>query len=63
VEPVKPPLLAKGSETTFVSRQGLGKHVPTATDTNATEKRCFLRGPCLGVIRKTAEVFCMGVYE
>jgi hypothetical protein len=26
------PLLANGSETTFISRQQLDKHVPTATD-------------------------------
>jgi hypothetical protein len=33
VEPEKQPLLANGSETTFVCRQRLGKHVPAATDT------------------------------
>jgi hypothetical protein len=33
VEPKKEPLLANGSETIFVSRQRLGKHVPGATDT------------------------------
>jgi hypothetical protein len=32
VEPEKQPLLTNGSETTFISRQGLGKHVPAATD-------------------------------
>jgi hypothetical protein len=31
----KQPLLANGSETTFVSRLRLGKQVPTATDTHA----------------------------
>jgi hypothetical protein len=36
VEPEKQPLLANGSETTFASRQRLGKHVPAATDTHAT---------------------------
>jgi hypothetical protein len=36
VEPEKQPLLAKGSETTFVSRQRLSKRVPAATDTHAT---------------------------
>jgi stage III sporulation protein SpoIIIAA len=36
VEPEKQPLLANGSETTFVSKQRLGKHVPAATDTHAT---------------------------
>jgi hypothetical protein len=36
VEPEKQPLLANGSETAFVSRQRLGKHVPAATDTHAT---------------------------
>jgi hypothetical protein len=29
-------VLANGSNTTFVSRQQLGKHVPAATDTHAT---------------------------
>jgi hypothetical protein len=36
VEPGKQSLLAKGSETTFVSRQNLGKHIPMATDMHAT---------------------------
>jgi hypothetical protein len=36
VEPEKQPLLANSSETTFVSRQRLGKHVPAATGTHAT---------------------------
>jgi hypothetical protein len=36
VEPEKQPLLANGSEITFVSRQRLGKHVPATTDTHAT---------------------------
>jgi hypothetical protein len=36
MEPEKQPLLANGSETTFVSRQQLGKHVSSATDTHAT---------------------------
>jgi hypothetical protein len=36
VEPEKQPLLANGFETTFISRQRLGKHVPAATDTHAT---------------------------
>jgi hypothetical protein len=36
VKPEKQPLLANGSETTFVSGQRLGKHVPAATDTHAT---------------------------
>jgi hypothetical protein len=36
VEPEKQPLLANGSESTFVSKQRLGKHVPAATDTHAT---------------------------
>jgi hypothetical protein len=36
VEPEKQPLLPNGSETTFVSRQLLGKHVPAVTDTHAT---------------------------
>jgi hypothetical protein len=37
-----------------VSEQQLGKHAPTATDTNAAiKKRCFLRGPCREVITRT----------
>jgi hypothetical protein len=36
VEPEKQPLLANGSETTFIFRQRLGKHVADATDTHAT---------------------------
>jgi hypothetical protein len=35
VEPEKQPLLANGSETTFVSRQRLGKHVSAEMDTHA----------------------------
>jgi hypothetical protein len=36
VEPEKQMLLANDSETKFVSRQRLGKHVPEATDIHAT---------------------------
>jgi hypothetical protein len=36
VRTVEQSLLANGSETTFVSRQRLRKHVPAATDTHAT---------------------------
>jgi hypothetical protein len=36
VEQEKKPLLANGSESTFVSRQGLGKHVPAAKIEHAT---------------------------
>jgi hypothetical protein len=36
VEPEKQQLLTNGSETTFVSRQRLGKHIPAATDKHAT---------------------------
>jgi hypothetical protein len=36
VEPEKQPLLANGSETTFVSIQRLGKQVPAAMDTHVT---------------------------
>jgi hypothetical protein len=36
VEPEKQPLLADGSETTFVARKWVDEHVPAATDTNAT---------------------------
>jgi hypothetical protein len=32
----KHPLLTNGSETTFVSRRQLGKHVPGATDNHTT---------------------------
>jgi hypothetical protein len=35
-EPEQQPLLANGSEITFVSRQRLGKHVPPTTDKHAT---------------------------
>jgi hypothetical protein len=35
------------------SGQRLGKHVPAATDTNATEGRCFLCGPCRDAITGT----------
>jgi hypothetical protein len=35
VEPEKRPLLANGSETTFVCRQRLDKHFPAAADTHA----------------------------
>jgi hypothetical protein len=52
-EPEKQPLLANGSETIFVSRQRLGKHVTTATDTGATIevrlKRRSLLGPWKGL--------------
>jgi hypothetical protein len=34
-----------------VSGQRLGKHVPAATDTNATiEELCFVCGPCRNII-------------
>jgi hypothetical protein len=36
VEPKKRPLLVNGSETTFVSMQRLGKHIPAAMDKRAT---------------------------
>jgi hypothetical protein len=36
VEPEKQPLLANGSETTFVSRQWIGKRDPAATDTHVS---------------------------
>jgi hypothetical protein len=36
MEPEKQRLLANGSETTFISRQRLGKHVFSATDTHTT---------------------------
>jgi hypothetical protein len=58
VKPEKRPLLANGSEITFVSRQRLGKHVPAATHTiKVLLKRCFLLGLCEGVIRKKIGAF------
>jgi hypothetical protein len=36
VEPEKQPLLGNGSETTFVSRRQLGKHISAAMDMHAT---------------------------
>jgi hypothetical protein len=36
VDPEKQPLLANGSESTFVSMQRLGKHILAATDTQST---------------------------
>jgi hypothetical protein len=42
VEPEKQPLLANGSESTFVSRQRLGKCVPAATDTHAAMELLLL---------------------
>jgi hypothetical protein len=40
--------------TSAVSEQQLGKHVPAATDTNATiVERYFLIGPCREVITRT----------
>jgi hypothetical protein len=36
VEPEKCPLLANGPETTFASRQQLGKHVPATKGNHAT---------------------------
>jgi hypothetical protein len=35
-KPEKQLLLVNGSETTFISRQRLGNHVPAATNTHAT---------------------------
>jgi hypothetical protein len=36
VKPVKQPFLANSSETTFVSKQLLGKHIPAATNMYVT---------------------------
>jgi hypothetical protein len=53
MEPDKQPLLGKGSETTIVSRQWLGIHIPATMDTHPTIKvvlvtvfsiRCVQRG-------------------
>jgi hypothetical protein len=49
---VEQPLLAKGSDKTFVSRQRLRKHVHVATDTHATIE-VLLETVCKVVIRKT----------
>jgi hypothetical protein len=38
----KQPLLAKGSETKFLSGQQPGKHVPAAANTHATTKDCVV---------------------
>jgi hypothetical protein len=60
VEPEKQPLLASGSETTFVSSQRLGKHVPAATNTyKAIEvllETVFSTRSCKGVITKSIGV-------
>jgi hypothetical protein len=43
-----------GGYNRAVSGQRLGKHVPTATNPDATiEEICFLLGPYGGVVRKT----------
>jgi hypothetical protein len=39
-------------EYTAAVKKPLGKHVSAATDTHATEVRCFLRGPRRDVISK-----------
>jgi hypothetical protein len=56
VEAENQPLLANGSETTFVSRQRLCKHVPAPKDKHATIevllRRCLLLSPCKGVKRE-----------
>jgi hypothetical protein len=41
MEPKEQPLLANGSETAFISRQRLGKHVPATTDTHVTIEVLF----------------------
>jgi hypothetical protein len=57
VEPEKQPLLANGSEQTFVSGQRLNKQFSMATNTHATielllEMWCFICGPCRDVITR-----------
>jgi hypothetical protein len=48
-EPEKQPLLANGSETTFLSRQRLGKHILAVTDMHATiEVRFYTRSVQMG---------------
>jgi hypothetical protein len=60
------PLPGNGHETTPVSRQQLGKHVPAARERKATiEERCFLCDPCREVINRTvgpmtSVEFCKG---
>jgi hypothetical protein len=53
-----------GRYSRVVSGQQLSKHVPAATDMNATiEELCFLCGLCQDVIRKGQgqfSQFCMG---
>jgi hypothetical protein len=39
-------------EQTAAAKEGIGKHVPATTHMHATEKRCFLCGPCRDVISK-----------
>jgi hypothetical protein len=56
MEREKQPLLANGSETTFVSTQRLDKHVPTATDTHASIEVLLESALCTrSVERKTTE--------
>jgi hypothetical protein len=43
-----------------VSVQQLDKHIPAATDRNATIERCFLCGPCRDL---TSTVGAMGSVE
>jgi hypothetical protein len=51
------PLLDNGQETTpLLGQQQLGKYVLAAMNMHATEERCFLCGPCRGVILKTVGV-------
>jgi hypothetical protein len=39
-------------EYTTAAREQVRKYVPAATDTHATEERCFLRGLCRDIISK-----------
>jgi hypothetical protein len=50
VEPQEQPLLASASETTFVSKQRLGKHVPRQRIRMHCWKLFFLLGPCKKII-------------
>jgi hypothetical protein len=59
VDPEKQPLLANGSERTFVSMQRLGKYILAAADIKQEQKYSwkwsFVLVPCKGIIRRTTE--------
>jgi hypothetical protein len=64
VEPDKLPLLANGSQPTFVSWQRLGKHIRVATDTHATTEVLLATKLSTRAVQtgcKEASQFCTGV--